>query len=147
VISSFPKWTPGKQNGKAVSVKYTVPINFQLADEGDDTTADPKKEKETKVVYFKSKPVAETFEAKPVSLVEQPSPSDTKITITGRTGPFTAGTEPLYILDGEELEPAMFKTIDPNTISSVNVLKGESATSIYGSKGANGVVVINSKGK
>lgn len=30
VISSMPKWTPGKQRGKKVSVSYTVPINFQL---------------------------------------------------------------------------------------------------------------------
>ena len=30
VIKSMPKWIPGKQNGKAVSVKYTVPIIFKL---------------------------------------------------------------------------------------------------------------------
>ena len=30
VIKSMPKWTPGKQKGKPVRVKYTVPINFQL---------------------------------------------------------------------------------------------------------------------
>ena len=30
VISSMPNWTPGKQNGKAVNVKYTVPITFRL---------------------------------------------------------------------------------------------------------------------
>ena len=30
VLSGMPKWTPGKQSGKAVRVKYTVPINFQL---------------------------------------------------------------------------------------------------------------------
>ena len=30
VISSMPKWTPGVQNGKAVRVKYTVPVVFRL---------------------------------------------------------------------------------------------------------------------
>ena len=30
VLSSMPKWIPGKQNGKAVAVKYTVPIQFKL---------------------------------------------------------------------------------------------------------------------
>ena len=30
VLTSMPKWIPGKQNGKAVSVKYTVPIMFRL---------------------------------------------------------------------------------------------------------------------
>ena len=30
VVSSMPKWTPGKQNGKAVRVKYTIPITFKV---------------------------------------------------------------------------------------------------------------------
>ena len=30
VIQAMPKWTPGKQSGKVVRVKYTVPINFSL---------------------------------------------------------------------------------------------------------------------
>ena len=30
VIKSMPKWTPGKQRGQAVRVKYTVPVNFKL---------------------------------------------------------------------------------------------------------------------
>ena len=30
VISKMPRWTPGKQNGKAVRVKYTVPVMFRL---------------------------------------------------------------------------------------------------------------------
>ena len=30
VLSGMPKWTPGKQSGKEVRVKYTVPINFHL---------------------------------------------------------------------------------------------------------------------
>jgi TonB family protein len=32
VIQSMPKWNPGKQNGKPVSVRYTLPISFKLAD-------------------------------------------------------------------------------------------------------------------
>ncbi|MGX5855619.1 TonB family protein [Dyadobacter jiangsuensis] len=150
VISKFPKWTPGKQSGKAVSVKFTVPINFQLAEEGEDTSTD----KEITVVGFK--PVSQkiknenilqavTFEAQS-DLKTEDGPG-AKVTIRGNSGPFTAGTQPLYILDGEELDPLVFKSIDPNTISSINVLKGESATKIYGSKGANGVILINSKNK
>ena len=30
VIQAMPKWAPGKQKGKAVRVKYTIPINFNL---------------------------------------------------------------------------------------------------------------------
>ncbi len=30
VVASMPKWTPGTQNGKAVRVKYVIPISFRL---------------------------------------------------------------------------------------------------------------------
>ena len=30
VIKTMPKWKPGKQRGKAVRVKYTVPVTFKL---------------------------------------------------------------------------------------------------------------------
>ena len=30
VISGMPKWIPGKQNGKVVRVKYTIPVSFRL---------------------------------------------------------------------------------------------------------------------
>lgn len=30
LISAMPKWTPGKQRGRAVRVKYTLPVNFKL---------------------------------------------------------------------------------------------------------------------
>ena len=30
VIESMPKWIPGKQNGKEVRVKYTIPVTFRL---------------------------------------------------------------------------------------------------------------------
>ena len=30
VIQSMPKWIPGRQNGKAVSVRYTLPVTFRL---------------------------------------------------------------------------------------------------------------------
>lgn len=33
VISSMPKWKPGKYNGKVVRVRYTIPINFTLSDD------------------------------------------------------------------------------------------------------------------
>lgn len=30
VISGMPKWIPGKQNGKVVRVKYTIPVSFRF---------------------------------------------------------------------------------------------------------------------
>ena len=52
---------------------------------------------------------------------------------------------PLYILDGKVVTAAEVNSIDPATIASVNVIKNEAAKAIYGSRGANGVVMIASK--
>lgn len=56
--------------------------------------------------------------------------------------------DPLFILDGDVLgEGFDIRTIDANTIESINVLKDAVATSLYGKRGVNGVVVITSKEK
>ena len=49
VLSAMPNWTPGMQNGKAVNVKYTVPISFALPDSKIEET------KESSVVVVKMK--------------------------------------------------------------------------------------------
>ncbi len=68
-----------------------------------------------------------------------------------------AGNEPLYVIDGVLVEsqidlswigsPAQngLSSINPNDIESMEILKDASATSIYGAKGANGVVLITTK--
>jgi len=146
VVSKFPKWTPGKQDGKAVSVKYTIPIKFLLAEVGEDTSTD----KGTTVVGFKpvsqnSQEVpllAETFEDRTDLTVGEGS--DSRIVIRGAAGE----KQPLYILDGEVMDKSFSaNTINPNTIKSISVFKGSDAEKLYGSKGANGVVLINSKNK
>lgn len=54
------------------------------------------------------------------------------------------GTSPIYVVDGLILDGG-FDLINPNDIESVDVLKDASATALYGSKGANGVVLITTK--
>lgn len=61
------------------------------------------------------------------------------------TNSINSGTEPLFILDGVPVESSTFNAINPNDIESVSVLKDASATSIYGARAANGVVVITTK--
>ncbi len=51
---------------------------------------------------------------------------------------------PLFVVDGMLLDDISF--LNPNDISSVEVLKDASATAIYGSRGANGVIIITTKG-
>ena len=58
----------------------------------------------------------------------------------------TQDNSPLYVVDGFPVEdPAIASTINPSDIESIDVLKDASATSIYGARGANGVVIISTK--
>ncbi len=54
------------------------------------------------------------------------------------------GNEPLYVIDGMPVEK-MNSDINPEDILSMEVLKDASSTAIYGSRGANGVVMITTK--
>ena len=59
-------------------------------------------------------------------------------------GSMEASTTPLYILDGVPMI-ADAVTINPNDIESISVLKDASATALYGSRAANGAVIITTK--
>lgn len=60
-------------------------------------------------------------------------------------GSISAGTSPLFILDGSEISSQTFLSINPNDIETMTVLKDASSTAIYGARAANGVVVMTSK--
>ncbi|MBF9140758.1 SusC/RagA family TonB-linked outer membrane protein [Hymenobacter properus] len=68
----------------------------------------------------------------------------TQIRIRG-TRSLTADNNPLIVLDGIPF-PGAISDINPNDIASVDILKDASATAIYGSRGANGVVLVTTKG-
>lgn len=67
------------------------------------------------------------------------------------TRSLTASNDPLYVVDGIPIVSALGVTsfsindINPNDIASMEILKDASATAIYGSRGANGVVLITTK--
>jgi TonB family protein len=54
-------------------------------------------------------------------------------------------TDPLYIIDGKEMKQADFKTLNPNDINSIYILKDKAAIAQYGEKGKNGVILIFTK--
>jgi len=70
----------------------------------------------------------------------------TTIRVRG-TGSITAGNDPLIVLDGVPLDrqSIAFETINQNDIASIEVLKDAAAAAIYGSRGANGVLLITTK--
>lgn len=53
------------------------------------------------------------------------------------------GNDPLIVIDGLQL--GKLNTLDPNEVESIEVLKDASATSIYGARGANGVILVTTK--
>ena len=54
-------------------------------------------------------------------------------------------TQPLYIIDGVPVDESNFRSLNPQDIASVSVLKDAGATAIYGNRGANGVIVIKTR--
>lgn len=66
-----------------------------------------------------------------------------QIRIRGRRS-FNASNDPLFVVDGIPLSSGI-DDINPNDITSMEVLKDASATAIYGSRGSNGVVIITTK--
>ncbi len=56
-----------------------------------------------------------------------------------------AGNTPLYVIDGFPMESGDLSMINPSDIVSMEVLKDASATAIYGSQGANGVIMVTTK--
>lgn len=67
--------------------------------------------------------------------------SGTSILLRGNRS-LTAGQEPLYVIDGI---PGSITNLNPNDIASIDILKDASSTAIYGSAGANGVIMITTK--
>lgn len=70
--------------------------------------------------------------------------SSLQIKVRG-TGTITAGTSPLYVVDGVPLAKDQLNTFNMNDVESIEVLKDASSAAIYGSRGSNGVVLITTK--
>jgi TonB-linked SusC/RagA family outer membrane protein len=70
----------------------------------------------------------------------EPGANDAEILIRGVSS--WNGSQPLILVDGVERD---FSSLDPNEINSIAVLKDASATSVFGAKGANGVMIVTTK--
>lgn len=67
---------------------------------------------------------------------------DTNITIRGR-GSISSTTTPLWVIDG--VVGGQASALNPNDIETISILKDGSATALYGSRGANGVILVTTK--
>lgn len=73
----------------------------------------------------------------------QPAPNQ-NIIIRG-TASLSPKDEPLYIIDGVPVKSDQFSKINPNDVEEVKVIKEAEATSLYGSRATNGVVLVATK--
>ena len=135
VVSIMPNWIPGKQRGKAVAVKYTMPIMFRLQ------TPEPKKEEMPHTLQVSLK-VDKNATKEDVDMVKNHLRSNfTGVPIVIADD----GKKPLIIVDGEVKEGMKLSQISPETIESVSVMKNEAAISQYGEKAKDGVISITTK--
>lgn len=82
-----------------------------------------------------------------VSVTSAVKPSeDSNIRIRG-INTINSGSSPIYVVDGLVMgnDFSYFNSINVNDVESITVLKDASATALYGSRGANGVVVVTTK--
>lgn len=79
-----------------------------------------------------------------VTITNNGSPSGTATVRIRGIGSFNSSQDPLYIVDGVPLTTAM-NTFNTNDIESMQILKDAASASIYGSRAANGVIIITTK--
>ena len=97
-----------------------------------------------------TKPVSNAFEALQgkaagVDITSSQRPGELgDIRIRGNRS-LNASNSPLYVVDGVPLNSGGIETINPRDIESIDILKDASSTAIYGSRGANGVILITTK--
>ena len=121
VINNMPKWRPGRQNGKVVNVKYTIPVNFNL--QGDD-------KKESSEIGLNVTPDG--------ARSNNPS-GNIQIRYAGTT------RDPLFIVDGVKTSAEKVKAMDAKTIDRMEVLNDKSAVEKYGDEAKGGVIIITTK--
>ena len=118
VVKAMPKWTPGKQDGKPIRVKYTMPITFAL--QGGDVIPDGK--------------------VKGANVM-----NETVVVGIGDNAKAIHTNVPYVLVDDKPIDSDKLKDIDPKTIDHMEVLKSKAAIEKYGEKGKNGVIIITTK--
>ena len=161
VVSMMPKWIPGKQRGKAVAVKYTMPIMFRLQNpkpEKEETASLEQinlkvdKDASQKDVEAVKSYLRDGYEELQMNLndesVEQlPSGGVRYKNKSSVTMHVEDGKYPLIIIDGKEVGRGtdLLKNVPVDQIESISVMKNEAAIAQYGDKANDGVISIATK--
>ena len=138
VVSMMPEWIPGKQRGKAVSVKYTMPIMFRLQ------TPAPKEEASSTPQMFHMNVEKDASEANVEEVKNQLRSQVKGMPVRG-----AEGKSPLVVVDGKEvgLGASLISEIPVGTIQLISVLNEKNAVAKYGEKAKDGAIEVSTKKK
>ena len=131
---------------ESIGLEEVVAIGYGTVKKSDVTGAVARISEET----LKETPVANVLQAiqgkaAGIDITSNIKPGELpQITIRGNRS-ISASNAPLYVIDGIPFAAGNVADINPNDIASLEVLKDASATAIYGSRGANGVILITTK--
>ena len=184
LVNSMPKWKPGMQKGKAVTVKYTVPVLFKL------DAVDEKVAQKNLTLIMKGTSAADYADVlilvdgrevtpeilralnpsriQSISVLKEPSDIIAKyttdkskksvmlVTLKKEEPKPLAGTvftirvsdnasKAQVVIDDVMVDEAKLKSLSPDQIESITVLKPETAVAIYGEAGKDGVIVVRTK--
>ena len=117
VISAMPKWQPGYQDGKAVSVRYTVPVTFRLTGESGKVQSTGAGNDNTNVKM---------------------SSDNNNVNISFKDTRY-------YVINGVHVDAAEVKKISADKIKEIVVLKGEKAIEKFGEQARDGAIVVTTE--
>ena len=139
VVSLMPNWKPGRQRGKAVNVKYTIPIMFRLQ-------KDEPKQEEAEVVSFSLKANEDTSIGAIEAVKNSIRATKTLIDIDKEE---SYEEKPLVVVDGKVMGHGteLLKRIDVASIQQVYVMSAKHAVAEYGDQAKDGAIVITFKKK
>lgn len=137
-----------KMREEALSIEETVVVAYGAMSKKDLTgavaMADINEMKKAPVFTF-GEALAGRVAGVSVSAIDAQPGTELKMVIRGANS-ITQDNSPLYIVDGFPIEDFKTSSINPEDIKTFNILKDASATALYGARGANGVIVIETKG-
>ena len=139
VVSLMPNWKPGRQRGKTVNVKYTIPIMFRLQQ-------DEPKQEEAEVVSFSLKANEDTSIGAIEAVKNSIRATKTLIDIDKEE---SYEEKPLVVVDGKVMGHGteLLKRIDVASIQQVYVMSSKNAVAEYGDQAKDGAIVITFKKK
>ena len=138
VVGLMPDWIPGKQRGKAVAVKYTMPITFRLSSPA------PKEEAASAPSMMHLNVEKGASQANVENVKNQVRSQVNGMAVRG-----AEGKSPLVVVDGKEVGygASLISEIPIGDIQLISVLNEKNSIAKYGEKAKDGAIEITTKKK